>query len=298
MTQPRRSGRTPEQWVGLIASVVAPTTLITALLYYFGYVSTLATYAYFGVDVDALGYSSADFVLRSAAALFVPLLVLVLLAIGGYVGHRLIRRMLARWQVSRPTALRRLGWGLIVAGLLVFGRGVAGVVDVELARREPAAFTPTCLAVGVILVGYGCWMLRFGPRNGRTRIRLTRFNRSERVVAALLSLVVVFTLFWVTNTVAAAYGRGTAQRIAENPQTRPGVVLDTTERLYIPVGSASEVRLPDDTDQTFRYRYTGLRLLVVGETGWLLLSENWNRQSGFVLVVPADGTSRVRVSPG
>ena len=116
------------------------------------------------------------------------------------------------------------------------------------------------------------------------------------MVAVLLSLVVVFTLFWATNTVAAAYGRGTGQRIAENPQTRPSVVLDTTERLYVPVGSATEVRLPDDADQTFRYRYTGLRLLAVGEDGWLLLSENWNRQTGFVLVVPADGSSRVRVS--
>ena len=111
--------------------------------------------------------------LRSAAALFVPLLALVLLAIGGYVGHRLIRRLIARWQLHRPIALRRLGWVLVVVGVLVFGRGVAGVVDVELARSEPAAFTPICLAVGVIAVGYGCWMLRFGPRNGRNRVRLT-----------------------------------------------------------------------------------------------------------------------------
>jgi hypothetical protein len=40
--------------VGLVAAVVAPTTLITALAYYFGYRRERAFAGFFGIDVSAL----------------------------------------------------------------------------------------------------------------------------------------------------------------------------------------------------------------------------------------------------
>src|SRR5262245_18134390 len=71
----------------LAATVLGPLTIVTALLYYYGYVTTYAEYAYFGVTVDLLGYSGADFVLRSGASLFAPLLGLLVLAGLGYWAH-------------------------------------------------------------------------------------------------------------------------------------------------------------------------------------------------------------------
>ena len=57
-----------ERWVSFAAGIVTPMTLITALLFYFGYVSARSQYEYFGIDVDTIGLSTQDYVMRSPAA--------------------------------------------------------------------------------------------------------------------------------------------------------------------------------------------------------------------------------------
>ena len=66
-----------ERWMGFLSSFVAPLTLVTALLFYFGYVSTREFFRYFGIDVDLIGLSSQEFVMRSPGPLLVPVLVLL-----------------------------------------------------------------------------------------------------------------------------------------------------------------------------------------------------------------------------
>src|SRR5438067_9652985 len=60
----------------LISLVVAPTTLLTALLYYFGWLSTNRFSRYFGIDPSTFGFSAQDYVLRAIAPAFGPLIVL------------------------------------------------------------------------------------------------------------------------------------------------------------------------------------------------------------------------------
>ena len=50
-------------------NIVAPATAVSALLFYFGYVSTRAQYLYFGLDVDTIGLSTQSFVMRSPGPL-------------------------------------------------------------------------------------------------------------------------------------------------------------------------------------------------------------------------------------
>ena len=76
-----------ERWVSFAAGIVTPVTLITALLFYFGYVSARSQYEYFGIDVDTVGLSTQDYVMRSPQPLLVPLLVLTLLAVAGLLLH-------------------------------------------------------------------------------------------------------------------------------------------------------------------------------------------------------------------
>ena len=83
------------RWLSLGGSIIAPATLITALLFYFGYVSSRAQYDYFGVDVDTVGLSTQDYVMRSPQPLLVPLLVLTLLAGGFLAAHLAARRRAA-----------------------------------------------------------------------------------------------------------------------------------------------------------------------------------------------------------
>src|SRR3954469_15545543 len=80
-----------ERWVSFAAGIVAPASVLSALLFYFGYVSSRSQYEYFGVDVDTIGLSTQDYVMRSPQPLLVPLLVLTLVGAGLLVLHALIR---------------------------------------------------------------------------------------------------------------------------------------------------------------------------------------------------------------
>ncbi|QRP49089.1 hypothetical protein [Amycolatopsis sp. FDAARGOS 1241] len=48
MAEEDTSGRF-ERWVDTVKTIIAPASLITALLFHFGYVSTRAQYEYFGI---------------------------------------------------------------------------------------------------------------------------------------------------------------------------------------------------------------------------------------------------------
>ena len=77
--------------VEAIGSVVAQTTLMGALLYYFGFKYTDALARFFGFDANTLGYSTHDYIVRSIVPVapavgFLLLVGLVLMAI-----HRRIR---------------------------------------------------------------------------------------------------------------------------------------------------------------------------------------------------------------
>src|SRR4051794_36152386 len=80
------------QVAGSVAQVVAPLSVLTALLFYFGYASSRARYLYFGIDVDTIGMSTQDYVMRSPEPLLTPLLVLTLLAVLVAVIHERVNR--------------------------------------------------------------------------------------------------------------------------------------------------------------------------------------------------------------
>ena len=83
-----------ERRLRAFASVLAPTTAVGALLFYFGYVSSRAEYEYFGVDVDAIGLGTQDYIMRSPQPLLVPLLVLALIGVSALLLHaRTLRRI-------------------------------------------------------------------------------------------------------------------------------------------------------------------------------------------------------------
>jgi len=98
-----------ERWVSFAAGIVTPVTLITALLFYFGYVSSRSQYEYFGIDVDAIGLSTQDYVMRSPQPLLVPLLVLSLIAVAGLLLHNAIRARAGLVAVRRARPRCRMG---------------------------------------------------------------------------------------------------------------------------------------------------------------------------------------------
>lgn len=274
-----------------MTGVLAPTTVITSLLFYFGYVTLLAQYAHFGVDIDALGLSVRDVLLRSPSVLFVPVLAVLAVSLAALWVHAAVRHLL---RTGPPPVLRRAGTALVILGVLLLGYGTAGVLVPSIAENEPIAATPAALGLGTVAVAYGGFVRRAAASGGRV------LGWRAPVLPQLLLIggVLTLSLFWVTNSFAAAYGEGRALGIAEDLDERPAVVLDVQERLWLPEGVVEETALSEPgSGDVFRYRYRGLRLLVVAGGRMWLVPEAWGNTSRTTLVVPLDASVRVHFVP-
>ncbi|KJL39789.1 hypothetical protein RS82_03998 [Microbacterium trichothecenolyticum] len=277
-----------EKWMGFLSSFVAPLTLVTALLFYFGYVSTREFFRYFGVDVDIIGLSSQEFVMRSPGALFIPVMVLTLLAAAAILGHRVLRRrLLAQKRPAQRRVIGLLAWtgiGFILAGLVL-----AFLVPFLPGWTYGQLLTPLFLAIGAGLAAYASATVRALDRSS-----------GGRGVVVLLVLVMIAGTFWSTATIAQWWGLGQARSLAADLTTLPAVVLDTPERLYPGNDAITFQQLEDEASvedpaaapQTFAYRYFGLRLLAQGGGRLYLVPDAWSPDAS-TLVVPYDDV-RVR----
>jgi hypothetical protein len=285
--------------VSSAASVVAPLSVLSALLFYFGYASSRAQYEYFGVDVDTIGLSTQDYVLRSPQSLLTPLLGFLVLGIAGASVHEAVRRRFeaaragatdadaatagrARRRLERGRrgvrALVAVGWVLLVAGVvLVLAYGL-----LQEWRFYPLV-TPVVLGVGAALALYGRGLVRL----------IDPEDRSRRPATLALALVLATSLFWTTATLAQWSGRGVARDAANDMDRFPSVILDTTERLHLTSPGIEESALPPSPGSTFLYRYRNFRLLIEGGDRLFLVPPRWT-PSNSTLVVPMDGSVRLQ----
>ncbi len=288
-----------EKWMGFLSSFVAPLTLVTALLFYFGYVSTREFFRYFGIDVDIIGMSSQEFVMRSPGALFIPVMVLLLLAAALIVAHRRLRDHLS---MQTPDRRRRtigaFAWTGI--GFLLAGLALAFVMPLLAGWDYAMLLTPLLLAIGAGLSAYAASTAR--------SLGSTGVGRS---VVVLLVLVMVAGTFWSTATVAQWWGRGQARALASDLRALPAVILDTRERIF-PGNSAigfQELQpaasdTPNDDGSTpvapamtHGYRYSGLRLLAQGGGRLYLVPDEWSPNASTLVVSYDDVRVRFRFVP-
>jgi hypothetical protein len=263
-----------ERWVSFAAGIVTPVTLLTALLFYFGYVSARSQYAYFGIDVDTVGLSTQDYVMRSGQPLLVPLLVLTLVAVAGLLLHNAIQ--------SRAD-LVAVQWARLAA-IFVLALGVVGLFLYPVLGGLPfyALVVPIVIGLAAAGLAYVSYL--------STKLQ----DHSPHVVLiALLAVVTLTCAFWATATTAQYSGRGLAKADAEHLDQFPVVILDTKERLHLHSPGVEETALQQNAGQTFNYRYRGMRLLIVGENRLFLVPQQWNA-SNTTLVVPLNDSIRVQ----
>ena len=125
------------KWWSFGSTIVAPATLLSTLLFYFGYVSSRAQYRYFGVDVDTVGLSTQDYVMRSPQALLVPLLAISLGGAGLLLLHAAVRRHPP--SVVTVRALLGVSASTLVVGLVLIGAFAVFGELVGVPARDPAA---------------------------------------------------------------------------------------------------------------------------------------------------------------
>lgn len=249
----------------VLAHIVTPTTFVAALMMYFGSVRANTTYRSLGVDPSMLGLSFQDYVLRSVGTTVEPLVLVLLVALFALPVHALIVRYVTRHRRTTRCAvavLAVLGAGGVLAGVM----GLAGWV------RPPtkAPVIPILLALGVLALGFSTFLHATVHPRGTGRGPFAHRVVSRTIFVALLILL----LLWSVASYARIRGEDEANHLRRYPGLLPGAVVYAPRRLYLEGAGITERVYPDSTAM-FRYRYTGLRLLIESNRRYFLLPACW-----------------------
>jgi hypothetical protein len=247
------------------ALVLAPTTVITALLFYFGWARTNALFGRLGIDQSALGFTVQDYMLRSVNSTFRPLSVVLLAAVAGLSAHIALTRAMAT--PGRAGLAERLWPVPMVMGGLLLLAGLSGLWGL-VRYRVDFPVVPLSLGAGLGLLGLRCLPPRAGAgAPGGAGGRAANAAGARRTVVAIFVLVM---LFWSVAVYAQARGVREAARVAATISRRPDVTVYSARRLHLagPAIRETELRGPDTA---YRFRYTGLKLVVRSGGKWFLL---------------------------
>ncbi|KPM53470.1 hypothetical protein CcI49_29305 [Frankia sp. CcI49] len=287
----------------LAALAVVPVPLLTALLYYFGYVRTQVVCDYFGISISRLGLSSQDYVVRSSRLVFDRLVVLAVLALVGIVVHLLMTRGLHKLSPQSR-------WCRAAAPAVAVGSALSFLAALDGFGRLPGSpwwFTREEVAVplglGAILAEYAVHLAE-GQRLRRWRQRRRRrrgeppspLMSSGGTLArrALLGSVVLIAVFWGFAVQAASEGAKVTYAVASDVPHQPEAIVYTKERLQLDGYGINVTSLPLG-ESDWRFRYTGLHVLFYSEGRWFLLPADWRRDNGAPVVVLDDNPATYRV---
>jgi len=247
----------------MLAGLASQAAILTAVLVYFGWARAQATYGYFGVDVSALSFSVADYVLRSVDAAFPPLVVFGLIGTVAMIGHAQLRPKieqdadLARWVVTRTA------WTGIVLVLAGFALALAltGPDGSEI-------WGPVVLLIGFGVATYS--------------VRHSGLRTSYLALTAGMTLV---ALLWTVSAYASYIGGQKAEQVVSGLPTAADVTVYSTSNLLL-TGPGITVSDITASQSAYHFRYDGLRLLVSSGGQYFLLPSRWRQGDGAVFALP------------
>jgi hypothetical protein len=285
------------QTLKILGSVVAPTTLLTALMYYFGRQAYAGLFWYFGADVTVLDLTVQDYLNNSVAGFIPPLIAAAGAALLALWVHQLLVETL-------PTAIRR-----IVLRVLISAAAIAGFILVSLAMVDfvkgtvlPASFPEgrgLSLSIGVLLLAYATRLLR--PLIAERRPKQVP-HRTPGAVAVIewgaVFILVSVGLFWAVGAYAIGVGVDYAQQFETTLSSHPDVVAYSEKRLSLHAPGVREA-ICQDPDAAYRFRYDGLKLTLQSGNQYLLLPAGWTHANGAAILIPRSDKIRLEFSsPG
>lgn len=285
---PADVGRDIGRIARVATEVIAPVTLITALLYFFGRKQITFFFEYFGVDVSSLGLTTTDYLYLAQDGLLIPLAVVatgVLVALWVRGGSRA--------GSSGPDVDL---WIVRVAGpggavLALFGLAQAFWPGAGLAGWVPSWVAPVCLAGGVLLLGLAVRRRRaMRRRDDESWVPPSQAARLAEW-GATFALVAV-ALFWAVADYSAAVGRERAEQFADGLSKDSSVVVRSTVDLQIVGPGVTATACPAGADG-FRYRYDGLVLMAASGGQYVLIPRAWSAEDAGVVSVPATDDVRL-----
>lgn len=277
----------------ILGGILAQTSLLTGLLFYFGRSRSAGYYRYFRVNFTVLDLTTNDFLFAGIDGLFVPIAVICLLALVLLWANRLLLTRVP--EHARRRAVR----------ILVPVAGVAGVLLVTLAfldlYAEGAVFGANSPVGGLGLAG-GVIALLYAVRLVRLFFRPAAVPSGRWSEATGLAewgaafLLVTIGLFWAAD--GYAYGVGTRGAITLHRALPavPEAVLYSAQSLSLGAEGVTE-RQCADPEAAYRFQYTGLRLVRQTGNQYVLLPATWTRESGTAVLIARGDDVRLEFAP-
>lgn len=259
----------------VIGTVVAPTTLLTALLFYFGLLYAVGYYRFFGVNFTVLDLPAQGFLTLSASTAVLPLGVgaaATLLALG-------LRRLPLHRLPSRVE-------DAVLVGVAVIGAGLVGLAAAD-ALLGVALFSPTfwearglSLTVGVLLLVWADDERH--PRRRPYGVTVVRW--------CAVFVLVGIGLFWAVGSYAIRVGADGARGLATDLRCGADVVLYSEQSLNLATSGVREERGPDGA---YPFRYPGFKLVPQSGDQYLLVPSDWSPGTRPAVVLPRSDTLRL-----
>ena len=255
----------------VVSLVLGQLGAVTALAFYFGWVRTDAFLQYFGLDNSVVSLATTDYVLRSVGSAYWPLMLLGIFVAAALAIHPAIYQALD----SRPSTRSHWLTGAAVVGVLMLVTAVAGLYQVWIFPRSVPVI-PLLITGGFALITYS------GDLHSRWRTSRRDIRGKAQFLA--LSGLIAGGLFWSLGSYAAEHGVAAAREVDETLAHEADVTVFSIHRLGLngtglisdPIG---------DGESLYRFRYTGLRMLLRSDDRYFLLPKQWRRGEDPVIVL-------------
>lgn len=261
----------------ILAAIIAPSSIIIALLYYYGWLRTVALMGVFGIDAHILAFSPEDYLLRSADGAFRSAAMMAVTLLGVAIVIHLLRRHIGRDEAPNGVSIT-----IGMLSLVGFLYGIGVMLGIVSSNRPGAAATLLIVSIEV------SWL--YFPRfseSARGRASTTRIARAA--LAAILAL----GLFWSVSISAQDAGRRIGHYWLSNPAARPSVTVYSDLDLGL---TGEGVDMARSNSETHPFRYTGFHLLVYSNSRWVLFSGDGVTPHGNTVILQDLETIRVEVA--
>lgn len=254
---------------GILAAVASQATILSAILFYFGWAKERATWAYFGVDdLGVLNFSFADYLLRSVSTDLPLLMAVGFLVIGALVLHIQVREMLA----GNDKLRHRLALLANMTGGFLSAIGFALALSLTgSGGSKPVG--PGILVVGLLLLSYA------------PALRGKKSGGDSWLVLTVLTVALIAFL-WTVTGYADYVGSENARELQNGLPRAANVIVYSSADLSLAGPGIGESRSMAPGVR-YPYRYTGLRLLVSSGGQDFLVPSGWHPGRGSVIVLPA-----------
>ena len=310
----------------VVGSIVAPTTLLTALFVYFGLMYAIGYYRYFGVNYTVLDLPTQGLLILSASTAVMPLATLAAVMLVSLWIYRLplerssdtVRRWLSLTLLPVVAAAGAALLALVAAETLlrlqVFpasfpeGRGIslsAGVVLLAWAARLRATLAPTEPAEherATAATASRRGVLALARRALTAATRPTKPDEGPGHVAltvakwVCLSVLFGIGMFWAVGSYALRLGPQDAQGFVTNLRCAPDVVLYSEKSLNLFTAGVAE-EPATSPEGAYGFRYPGLKLVPQAGDQYLLLPADWAPGARPAIVLPRSDALRLEFTP-